>query len=113
MTNSESSVRNQSGSDYCEFIVRERGVGPLPHCTVEVRNTFNQEFGQALMKELPRGAWLYDSSATPRVFRIHPAEIERAAEIAKRFYGDHVYRVEGETRTNIATGESISQGGLF
>jgi hypothetical protein len=98
--------------NFCDFTIRERGVDTHPNHTVEVHNSWNESFGKRLMDELPRGSWMYDRTPTPRVFRILPAVMEQAVDLAMEFFGN-VYVTEGDTVTNRVTGEVQGQPSLF
>lgn len=96
----------------CDFIKRDRGVDSHPNHTIEVQNSWHDEFGKVLMAELPRGSWFYDSAASPRCFRILPRVLDQAAGIAKRFYAN-LYVTEGTRVENLLTGEVYDQRSLF
>jgi hypothetical protein len=102
----------KSRDNFCDFTVRARGVGDYPNHIIEVHNSWHEEFGQRLMNELPRGAWMYDRDASPRVFRILYAVNFMAVQLARQCFAN-VYWTEGERIDNLKTREVHQQQSLF
>lgn len=106
-----SGYRYKTSSPYAEFIVRERGIADHPNLTVEVESTYNEEFVNALKGALRHGSERAWDGDLKRWF-ISPAVLEKTCLIAGRFYGK-VYLVEGDKITDIISGQSSEQAGLF
>lgn len=98
--------------NFCDFTQRERGVHGYPNHTIEVHNSWHDEFGKSLMNDLPRGSWMYDREASPRVFRILPAVKDQAIALAMHYFAN-VYWTDGEACENLKTGEVTGQPSLF
>lgn len=98
--------------NFCNFIVRERGVASHPNHTIEIECSWHDDFGKRLMREITNGGWMYDREASPRCFRILPAMLEQAVELAKECFGN-VYVTEGARIENRVTGEVFDQPSLF
>jgi len=103
--------RHKASGPYADFIIRERGVGDHPTLTVEVDSTYSQEFVEELKKQLRHGSERCWEPDLKRWF-IHPSALEKACQVAGMFF-THVYVTEGEKITDVVTGTTYEQPGLF
>lgn len=106
-----SGYRHKTSEPYAEFIIRDRGVGNYPALNIEVESTFNEDFVNALKTELRHGS---ERSWDPELKRwfISPVALELACKVAGQFFR-HVYLCEGDKTSDIISGQTWEQTGLF
>lgn len=102
--------RRKPGDAYVDLIVRERGPGDNPELTIEIESSYSEEFKDALKSLVPWDLRMWDEDG--RVWRIHPRFLLGAQELAKKYY-KHAFLVVGEEQTDLHTGQSFAQKGLF
>lgn len=106
---SSSGYRHKTDEPYAEFLIRERS--PFPGLTIEVESTYNEEFVGELKHQLRHSSERAWDPELKRWF-ISPSVLERACQIAGKHYR-HVFLCEGERTTDVITGQSWEQAGLF
>lgn len=106
-----SAYRHKTSEPYAEFIVRDRGIAGYRDLTVEVESTYNEEFVAALKRELRHGSERAWEPELKRWF-VSSAALERACKIAALHY-KHVYLIEGPKTSDVITGKTWEQDGLF
>lgn len=106
-----STYRHKTDEPYAEFIIRDRGISDHPSLTIEVESTYDEDFIAELKIKLRHGLERAWEPELKRWF-ISPLALERACAIAGKHFS-HVYLIEGDKTTDVVTGQSWEQEGLF
>lgn len=109
------SRRYGKNDSYCDITVREKGIATHSELTLEIQFSFSsrwREFTEGLKEKLPRRAWHFDDTVEPKVWRVSPRYQLVIENLAKEFF-DCARRIEGAVTTDLKTGSSVEQKGLF
>lgn len=102
--------RYGKNDSYCDVIVREKSVDDWQNLTIEIETSFNQQFIDRLKENIPYGARIWDD--TNKVWRVMPRYQVFVERLAVELF-DCARRVEGAVTTDLKTGYSVEQKGLF
>lgn len=109
--------RFKTSEPYCEFKVRDRGPGGHEALSIEIEFTLFDNGTEHIpgvafktaLKNLPRGSWHYAGDGRWFILPKFLEEMKRHA--LAHFH--HVYLTEGEQTTDLRSGQTTEQKGLF